>query len=108
VRATANKNLTLSEQFIKIDQIFQSILPKTELENLKEIYKLIKSSQVIAIEDINISLPLYDDEKGRGVQSLVNLLRGEKFIENDDEISLILNPTKDITSLEKLDRIDKI
>lgn len=108
VRATANKNLTLSEQFIKIDQIFQSMLPKSELEKLKEIYKLIKSSQVIAIEDINIGLPLYDDEKGRGVQSLVNLLRGEKFIEKDDEISLILNPTKDITSLEKLDRIDKI
>lgn len=108
VRATANKHLSLEQQFLRIDQVFSSFLSPQELEKLKEIYKLIKASQIIAIEDINVGLSLADTESGRGVKSLVDLLRAEQFIENDDEISLILNPEKQITSLDKLKQIDAI
>lgn len=98
VRATANKNATLREQFKHIDQLFWSFLTAFELEKIKEIYKHIKSSKVIAIEDINVGLPLYDEGGTKWVTTLVDLLRGQNFIENDDEITLILNPDKLIST----------
>lgn len=108
VRATANTRASLSAQYERMDQLFGALLPAESLSQLKAIYKLIKSSKIIAIEDINVGLPLHDLEGKKGVKSLVNLLRLEHFIEQDDEISLVLNPQKHTSSLQKLADIDQL
>ncbi|MDR3169008.1 MAG: hypothetical protein LBU27_04550 [Candidatus Peribacteria bacterium] len=111
VWATANKEQSIASIIAILDEFPE--LNFEEKEKIIEIYKVIRSSQVISIEDLPYKVARhmrsYEDESGnnrKGIEELVQILREKSLIENEDEISLRLNPTARITSEKKLEQVN--
>lgn len=115
IRATAKQKQDLKVTLEEIQTTFSAFsktITQAEIDILKEIYKVISQSQVISIEDLGpkFSRPYHNEDNKKGIKELVNLLRAKKFIESDDEITMVLNLSSKSkkTSLEALKHFEKI
>jgi ATP-dependent DNA helicase RecQ len=105
--ATANKKTSLVDELKKIETI--PGLDNEEKEITKTIYKKIRESEAISIEDLWYLVGRHFksnmEHPKKWIEELVRLLQNEEFIENDEELLIFLNTNSDFTSLQILNDI---